>query len=176
VCDSDCRRSPGKSSPVDDAHPLKKGKIYRTLIVWGRRWVILILPVILYFLDIGKLQAYSLPCMILTTSTATSIWFTWSITEAPTGKNVLDTTAFQRSMYFFATTLAVNLVCTCTSSFSRQEPVINSGTTGLIAFKIWMVQRGVVGYVNGFRRARNALSIVLESGAWSSDVPLIQPS
>lgn len=39
-----------------------------------------------------------------------------------------------------------------------------------------MVQRAVVGYVNGFRRARNALLIVLESGSWSSDVPLTQPS
>ncbi|KAF8718308.1 hypothetical protein AX14_011912 [Amanita brunnescens Koide BX004] len=105
--------------------------IYRTLIVWGRRWLIIVLPVILYFLDI-----------------ATSIWFTWSITEAPSGHSVLGDTAFARSAYFFATTLAVNLVCTC-----------------LISFKIWRVQRAVVGYVNGFRRARNALLIVLESAA-----------
>ena len=113
--------------------------------------------------------------MIFTTSTATSIWFTWSITEAQTGTSVLGATAFDRSKYFFATTLAVNLVCTCTSSFSGQEPVINNGTPGLIAFRIWMVQRAVVGYVNGFRRARNALLIVLESGSWSNDVPLQPP-
>jgi len=105
--------------------------IYRTLIVWGGKWWILILPVTLYFLDI-----------------ATSIWFTWSITEARNGHSVLGATAFARSIYFFAATLAVNLVCTC-----------------LIAFRICMVRRAVVGYVTGVRRARNALSIVLESAA-----------
>ena len=157
---------------TDDTRILKNGKIYRTLIVWGRRWLIIVLPVILYFLDIGKLLAYSLPRTILTASIATSIWFTWSITEAPSGHSVLGDTAFARSAYFFATTLAVNLVCTCTSSFSQQKPDVNSSITGLISFKIWRVQRAVVGYVNGFRRARNALLIVLESGSWSNDVPL----
>jgi len=105
--------------------------IYRTLIVWGGKWWILILPVTLYLLDI-----------------VTSIWFTWSITEAKDGHSVLGTTAFARSIYFFAATLAVNLVCTC-----------------LIAFRIYMVRRAVTGYVTGIRRARNALAIVLESAA-----------
>ncbi|KAF8636207.1 hypothetical protein AX17_003693 [Amanita inopinata Kibby_2008] len=105
--------------------------IYRTLIVWGRNFWILVLPIPLYCCDI-----------------ATSIWFTWSIKEAEEGNSVLISSALQRSKYFFAATLAVNLVCTL-----------------LIAYRIWIIQKAVAGYARGQRRARNALSIVLESAA-----------
>jgi hypothetical protein len=44
---------------------------------------------------------------------AMSVWFTWSITQAAAGNSVLVTTAFARSKYFYAATLALNLLCTC---------------------------------------------------------------
>ncbi|PFH53310.1 hypothetical protein AMATHDRAFT_171785 [Amanita thiersii Skay4041] len=105
--------------------------LYRTLIVWGRNYWVLVVPVMLYFLDI-----------------AMSIWFTWSITEAEPGNSVLISSALDRSKYFFAATLAVNLLCTV-----------------LIAYRIWHIQRAVTGYRLGQRRAQNALYIVLESAA-----------
>ncbi|KAF8621299.1 hypothetical protein AX15_007897 [Amanita polypyramis BW_CC] len=105
--------------------------IYRTLIVWERRWCTLILPIVLYCLDV-----------------AMSIWFTWSVTEAKRGYSVLSAMTFSRSKYFFAATLAVNLVCTC-----------------LIAYRIWAIQNAVTRYSRGSHRVQNALLIILESAA-----------
>ncbi|KZP07797.1 hypothetical protein FIBSPDRAFT_277584 [Athelia psychrophila] len=74
--------------------------LYRTFIVWGRNYVVAVLPVLLFGLDISM-----------------SIWFTWSINQATPGANVLASTVFQRAKYFYAATLAMNLCCTLLIGF-----------------------------------------------------------
>ncbi|KZP34464.1 hypothetical protein FIBSPDRAFT_809743, partial [Athelia psychrophila] len=69
--------------------------LYRTYIVWGRSWLICIVPVLLFGLDISM-----------------SVWFTWSINQATPGSSVLVSTVFQRCKYFYGATLAMNLCCT----------------------------------------------------------------
>ncbi|KAF8629341.1 hypothetical protein AX15_003502, partial [Amanita polypyramis BW_CC] len=105
--------------------------IYRTSVLWKHRWWILILPIALYGLDV-----------------AASIWFTWSLKQGMNGSNVLYSSPIERSVYFCAATLAVNLVCTC-----------------LIAYRIWAAQTAVARYTSVHHRVQNALSIVLESAA-----------
>ncbi|KAF8627678.1 hypothetical protein AX15_004306 [Amanita polypyramis BW_CC] len=105
--------------------------IYRTLIVWGRKWWILILPAILYILDVGA-----------------SIWFVRSLQQTKNISVVVETAAFARSRFFFASTLAVNLLCTC-----------------LIAYKIWTIQNKMTKYTGFDNRVRNVFSIILESAA-----------
>ncbi|ESK90476.1 hypothetical protein Moror_13645 [Moniliophthora roreri MCA 2997] len=105
--------------------------LYRTFVVWGRNYWISILPLLLLCLDF-----------------AMSVWFTWSIREARPGSSVLVSTVFARSKYFFAATLAMNLLCTL-----------------LIAYRLWAVGRAVRGYSHSSRRGASALSIVLESAA-----------
>lgn len=105
--------------------------LYRAFIIWGRNYWVIVLPTMLYMLDI-----------------AMSIWFTWSITQASPGNSVMITTAFARSKYFYAATLALNLLC-----------------TSLIAFKIWDTQRKIAGYSVGSNRKDAVLSAVLESAS-----------
>ncbi|KAF8627675.1 hypothetical protein AX15_004303 [Amanita polypyramis BW_CC] len=105
--------------------------VYRTMVIWGRKWWALAIPAALYLLDIAAL-----------------IWFIWTLKETKADFRITDSAAFARSIYFFAATLAVNLICTC-----------------LIAYKIWRVQNEVAIYVTSDSRVRNAFSIILESAA-----------
>ncbi|KAF8635184.1 hypothetical protein AX15_000516 [Amanita polypyramis BW_CC] len=106
--------------------------IYRTSVLWKHRWWILILPVALYGLDV-----------------ATSIWFTWSLKQGTYGSNLLYSSSIERSVYFCAATLAVNLVCTC-----------------LIAYRIWAAQKTAVARnTSVHHRVQNLLSIMFESAA-----------
>ncbi|CAL1707467.1 unnamed protein product [Somion occarium] len=103
--------------------------LFRTWVVWGRSYLIVAVPVLLWCTDI-----------------AMAAWFTWSVNEASPGASVLVSTVFARSKYFYAVTLALNVLCTV-----------------LIAFRVWSVQRTVSGSVTG--RLPNVLSIVIESAA-----------
>ncbi|THU90569.1 hypothetical protein K435DRAFT_801927 [Dendrothele bispora CBS 962.96] len=69
--------------------------IYRTFIVWSRNWIILIIPLLLFGVDI-----------------ATAIWTTWSISLADSETKVMGSSVINRSKYFYAATLALNLFCT----------------------------------------------------------------
>ncbi|KAG7091735.1 hypothetical protein E1B28_008136 [Marasmius oreades] len=81
--------------------------LYRTAIIWRKTWWILLVTVSLFIVDV-----------------AMSAWHTWSVGEAEPGSSILDSATYQRSLYFFAATLAFNLVCTI-----------------LIGFKLWRTQR-----------------------------------
>jgi len=105
--------------------------VYRTFVVWGRNYWITVAPIILLCVD-----------------TAMSAWFTWSVNQASPGSSVLVSTVFARSKYFFAVTLAVNLLCTF-----------------LIAFRIWTIQRSVTDYAVGSTGKYIVLSAILESAA-----------
>jgi len=105
--------------------------VYRAFIVWGHNYWVIVLPIMLYILDV-----------------AMSVWFTWSITQAARGNSVLITAAFARSKYFYAATLALNLLCTV-----------------LIVFKIWDIQRKITGYVVRSNSQDTVLSAILESAA-----------
>ncbi|KAK2464598.1 hypothetical protein APHAL10511_003387 [Amanita phalloides] len=82
----------------------------------------------------------------------TSVHFLFSFRDivftARAGQSVLTSDTFIASKYFFAATLAVNLVSSC-----------------LIAYKIWKIQSAVTGYVANMDRAQKAISIVLESAS-----------
>jgi len=104
--------------------------VYRTFIVWGRKHWVVVLPALLLLLD-----------------AAMSVWFTWSLNQAKPGKSVLISTAFARSKYFYAATLAVNLLCTF-----------------LIAFRIWHIHR-TSNCCSELKHKNNVLSAILESAA-----------
>ncbi|KIM90159.1 hypothetical protein PILCRDRAFT_811885 [Piloderma croceum F 1598] len=69
--------------------------VYRTYIIWGRKFWVVILPALLLGLD-----------------AAMSVWFTWSINQASSESGVLVSVSMARSKYFYVVTLALNLVCT----------------------------------------------------------------
>ncbi|KAG7090234.1 hypothetical protein E1B28_011834 [Marasmius oreades] len=82
--------------------------LYRTSIIWRQTWWILILPTCLFFFNI-----------------AMSAWHTWSVGEAQPGSSILNSATYERSLYFFAATLAFNFVCTI-----------------LVIVKLWRTRRG----------------------------------
>jgi len=99
--------------------------VYRTFIVWGRNYWIVILPSLLFILDF-----------------AMSVWFTWSVNEAHPGSSVLVSTVFARSKYFFVATLALNLLCTTLIAYkiwkvqSKVIPYVSGPSRGANALSI----------------------------------------
>ncbi|KAH9484908.1 hypothetical protein JR316_0001810 [Psilocybe cubensis] len=99
--------------------------VYRTFIVWGRNYLVVILPVLLFILDF-----------------AMSVWFTWSVNEAHPGSSVLVSTVFARSKYFFVATLALNLLCTVLIAYkiwkvqSQVVPYVSGPSRGANALSI----------------------------------------
>ncbi|THG93724.1 hypothetical protein EW026_g7590 [Hermanssonia centrifuga] len=69
--------------------------VYRTFIIWDRRYLVAAGPFLLFLADI-----------------ATSIWATWSLKEAKPGSNVLMADVTLRAKYFYAITLVLNCICT----------------------------------------------------------------
>jgi hypothetical protein len=74
--------------------------IYRTWVVWGHRWWIIVVPLLIFGVDIGM-----------------SVWFTWSINRAAPGNSVLASAAIVRSKYFYVATLVLNVFCTVVIAF-----------------------------------------------------------
>lgn len=74
--------------------------LFRTWIVWGRNYLIVAVPVLLWFADI-----------------ATAAWFTWSTNVAKPGASVLISAVFARSKYFYVVTLILNLLGTVLIAF-----------------------------------------------------------
>ncbi|KAF9259848.1 hypothetical protein L218DRAFT_1003366 [Marasmius fiardii PR-910] len=114
--------------------------LYRTAIIWKKTWWILILAICLFVFNI-----------------AMSAWHTLSVGEAKPGSSILNSATYQRSLYFFAATLAFNLVCTL-----------------LIAFKLWRSRRGLrfvevvkkrYYYGSTGHRVTKLFAIILESAA-----------
>jgi len=69
--------------------------VYRTYIVWGRKFWVVIMPALLLGLD-----------------AVLSVWVTWSINQISSSSNLLASTSVALSKYFFIVTLALNLLCT----------------------------------------------------------------
>ncbi|CAL1707483.1 unnamed protein product [Somion occarium] len=85
--------------------------VFRTFIIWGRNYWIVLVPTLLFGADI-----------------AMSAWFTWSVNEAKPGASVLISNVFARSKYFYICTLALNLLCTVLIAYkiwSIQRRVLN---------------------------------------------------
>ncbi|OCH86138.1 hypothetical protein OBBRIDRAFT_783706 [Obba rivulosa] len=104
--------------------------VYRTFAVWRRSFFFVMTPCILFLADI-----------------AMSAWATWSLTQVKFGDNVLLADVTLRAKYFYAITLALNLMCTL-----------------LISYRIWSIQGGVGGAVSGARLSR-VIQILIESAA-----------
>ncbi|KAJ3529271.1 hypothetical protein NM688_g7876 [Phlebia brevispora] len=85
---------------------------YRTHIVWARNFKLTLIPFLLVLADIG-----------------TGTYALWLLNETKPGDNALLSEVTIRVRYFYAVTLALNLLC-----------------SGLISFKIWRVQREVDRY------------------------------
>ncbi|EMD35416.1 hypothetical protein CERSUDRAFT_116183 [Gelatoporia subvermispora B] len=104
--------------------------VYRTFVVWRRNVYLVAIPFMLFLADI-----------------AMSAWATWSLTQVKLGDNVLLADVTLRAKYFYALTLALNLICTL-----------------LISYRIWSIQGGVNGAVSGLRLSR-VIHILIESAA-----------
>ncbi|KAG7090246.1 hypothetical protein E1B28_011844 [Marasmius oreades] len=64
-------------------------------------------------------------------SSAMGTWHTWSMGEAQPGSSILsDSATYERSLYFFVTTLAFNLVCTT-----------------LVVHQLWRTRQGLTEHV-----------------------------
>ena len=87
--------------------------MFRTYIVWGRNIWVIVLPLVIFGVAIGK-TGYHLQNIADPDSNclATSVLFTWSINEAKPGASVLISNVFLRSKYFDMSTLALDLLCT----------------------------------------------------------------
>jgi hypothetical protein len=90
-------------------------QVYRTFVIWGHNLWISVIPVLLLGLVTGELlHIYDSETGYSTwLRTAMSVWFTWSLSQGSPGSSVLASTAFARSKYFYAATLALNILCTC---------------------------------------------------------------
>ena len=66
---------------------------------------------------------------------------------------------------FFAATLATNVICTCASLYWYPTPFINIVYSGMIAFRIWSVDRASGKYNNSKSTLKPVLAVVIESGA-----------
>ena len=66
---------------------------------------------------------------------------------------------------FFAATLATNVICTCVSSYWYPIPFINFVYSGMIAFRIWSVDRASGKYLDSKSTLKPVLAIIIESGA-----------
>ncbi|KAF9253997.1 hypothetical protein L218DRAFT_1059021 [Marasmius fiardii PR-910] len=98
-----------------------------------------------------------LPACLFMVDIAMSAWHTWSVAESEPDSSLLDSATYQRSLYFFAATLAFNLVCTT-----------------LIGFKLWRTRQDLK-FVEDFdeyhyygvnhQHVTKAIAIVLESAA-----------
>ncbi|KAI0077643.1 hypothetical protein K474DRAFT_1707113 [Panus rudis PR-1116 ss-1] len=69
--------------------------VFRTFIIWGRSYRVLVLPMLLLLADI-----------------ATSTWFNWSLTANKIEDKVVHSPTWQITKYFCAVTLALNFLCT----------------------------------------------------------------
>lgn len=74
--------------------------LYRTYVVWGRNYLVVIIPFLILAADAGM-----------------GIWFNWSITVAVPGRSVLVSNVFARSKYFYIATLSFNVICTALIGF-----------------------------------------------------------
>ena len=66
---------------------------------------------------------------------------------------------------FFATALATNIICTCTSSYGDTTSFIDFAYSAMIAFRIWSVDRACEKYRETKSTLKPVLAIVIESGA-----------
>ena len=66
---------------------------------------------------------------------------------------------------FFAATLATNVICTCTSSYSDPISFINFTNSAMIALRIWSVDRAGGKYRDSKSTLMPVLAIIIESGA-----------
>ncbi|KAJ7305428.1 hypothetical protein DFH08DRAFT_1089084 [Mycena albidolilacea] len=117
--------------------------IFRTFIVWNRRWTVIIIPVLLCITNIGQLTL----CRI-------GVWtMTVTIRSVTTGDAALESLLPETILIFVAVTLATNLAC-----------------TGLIAFRIIHAHLKLAGMgvrTSGKGRSQNLriLSVLVESAA-----------
>ena len=65
---------------------------------------------------------------------------------------------------FYAATLATNLICTCTSSYSDPISFIDFTYSAMIVFRIWSVDRDGGKYRETKSTLKPVLAIVIESG------------
>ncbi|KAI0077645.1 hypothetical protein K474DRAFT_1707115 [Panus rudis PR-1116 ss-1] len=69
--------------------------VFRTFIIWGRSYRIIVLPILLLLADMG-----------------TAFWFNWSLTANKIEDQVVHSPTWQITKYFCAVTLALNFLCT----------------------------------------------------------------
>lgn len=84
--------------------------------VWERRWLVAVIPSLFLVADIGMdavatpLDRDMIPCSSMSSS-GTSAWALWSQLRVKAGDDVLAADVTLRVKYFYAVTLALNLIC-----------------------------------------------------------------
>jgi len=112
--------------------------VYRTFLVWGRSYTLITIPFLLFLVDI-----------------AMSAWATWSLTQVKMNDNVLLADVTARAKYFYAVTLALNLVYTL-----------------LISYRIWTIHLLVRGGFLSDRLSR-IVNLLIESAAFYSALLMV---
>ncbi|TFK39942.1 hypothetical protein BDQ12DRAFT_665143 [Crucibulum laeve] len=101
--------------------------IYRCFVVYGKRYVFIILPCLLILADIGV-----------------GVLTVWSLNEFHIGDSLLAANVTKRVVYFYAITLALNIICTC-AMFVVLESIVP--LIGLVFS--WVIVRVSLGVSHG---------------------------
>ena len=90
--------------------------MYRTHIVWARTWKLTLIPFLLVLADIGRSNHLTRPYGSRITrschGSGTGTYALWLLSMTKPGDNVVLAKVTLRVRYFYAVTLAVNVLCT----------------------------------------------------------------
>ena len=141
-------------------------QIYRCSVVWQHNIWIIILPILLWISCAGKWPILRIRtdkgwrnCSNLVTGVGVIISYSKASSEARVFSFVGWTTSF------YVATLATNVICTCTSSYSDPISFIDFTYSVMIAFRIWSVDRANRKYRETKSTLKPVLAVVIESGA-----------
>ena len=141
-------------------------QIYRCSVVWQHNIWIIILPILLWISCAGKWHILRIRtdkgwrnCSNLVTGVGVIISYSKASSEARVFSFVGWTTSF------YVATLATNVICTCTSSYSDPISFIDFTYSVMIAFRIWSVDRANRKYRETKSTLKPVLAVVIESGA-----------
>lgn len=96
---------------------------YRTFVVWGHNYLFALIPFGLVLADVGTqlsmFPVLSLHLTLVTFASALGVYAVFLLSQVVPGNDALMSTVTERVKYFYAVTLALNLLCTSKLALRR---------------------------------------------------------